>query len=492
MRSLIVRLLSLGLLLFATTQATAETFPYVAYVAPAAAHVHAGPGQAYYATDELSAGMKLEVHREVSGWLAIAPPLGSFCWVPARDVELTDTPDIAQVLSADTVAWIGTRIDKTADHVWQVKLAQGDQVKVLGVKRRAGQNGQAPETWYRIAPPEGEFRWIRAEDTTLDNTPSQLADTDTAEEVIEIPVAPSRQGRERTNPEEVATAAHLDDEPIGTGVVKAQFVARSNGSTAKPAAKPASKQASKPREASAPRNSSPFREVTGDTAIAASTTTDATPRVASLDKSLPRDPQLLLSSSTKFDDRLTELELQLALLAAKEPSTWNLEPLRQQAEQLLLTGQSTLERGRARLVVDKIAQFERLAQRKFDSPATPRSTTIEEVQEPTLPEKPATDAPTGLVNGLKLPEGVSYDGVGWLKPVYSAKGTAPPYALVDIDGKVLQFVTPAPGLNLNHYVKRPIGIFGQKSYLANLKSSHVTASRIVELTKYQGDEAPRD
>ena len=80
---------------------------------------------------------------------------------------------------------------------------------------------------------------------------------------------------------------------------------------------------------------------------------------------------------------------------------------------------------------------------------------------------------------------MTYDGVGWLKPVYSAKRVAPPYALVDVDGKVLQYVTPAPGLNLSRHVKKPVGMFGQKSHLAEFKADHLTVSKVVDLTKYQ-------
>ena len=504
MRSLVVQILTIGLLATVTT-VQAETYPYVAYVAPANAQVYSGPGKAYYATDDLSAGMKLEVFREVAGWLAIRPPLGSFCWVPARDVELTDTPDVAQVLSEETVAWIGTRIDKTADHVWQVKLTQGDRVKVLGVKRRAGQNGQAAETWYRIAPPEGEYRWIRAEDITRDGTPTALAHksdssdeatshetTDQTSEVADEEGTRSvlvNKRKTRSKPFEVTTAdAAIGDDAIGTGVEKAQFIARPERSTKRPATKSTSGDATREtiaRESATSSKPSPFKVVDGSTSTAAPAATP-TPRVASLDKSLPRDPQLLLSSSGSFDDRLTEIELQLALMVAKDPAQWQLEPLRLQAEQLVLRGQTTLERGRARLVVDKIGQFDALAHRKFEAPQATRNTSIEEVQEPTLPEKPADDAPTGEVHGLKVPEGVTYDGVGWLKPVYSEKRVVPPYALVDVNGKVLQFVTPAPGLNLNRYVKKPVGIFGQKrDFVPEYKAGHITASRIVELTKYQ-------
>jgi hypothetical protein len=184
----------------------------------------------------------------------------------------------------------------------------------------------------------------------------------------------------------------------------------------------------------------------------------------------------------RFDDRLMDLELQLATMAAKDPRQWRPETLRDDAERLVAMGKTTLERGRARLVIDKVVRLEELYQQQLEVNELPRRT-IEEVRESALPTDP-TQAQT-KPRGMKIPDGVSYDGAGWLKPVYSAKRIAPPYALVDDNGKVLQYVTPAPGLNLNRYLKKPVGIYGQKGHLAEFQADHLSATRVVDLTKYQ-------
>src|SRR5690606_17049683 len=98
------------------------------------------------------------------------------------------------------------------------------------------------------------------------------------------------------------------------------------------------------------------------------------PRVASLDRLPAMDPATLLSASSRFEDKLAEIELQLSLLATREIRDWQLETLHTQAEQLLASGQTTLERGRARLTLDKIEQFAALAERSnaiADLPRTP-------------------------------------------------------------------------------------------------------------------------
>jgi hypothetical protein len=78
-----------------------------------------------------------------------------------------------------------------------------------------------------------------------------------------------------------------------------------------------------------------------------------------------------------------------------------------------------------------------------------------------------------------------FDGTGWLLPVHSTKRNAPPYALLDDDGNILQFVSPAPGLNLNRYLKKEVGIIGQKQSGGTLDKPHLTAHRIVERDRHR-------
>jgi hypothetical protein len=66
-------------------------------------------------------------------------------------------------------------------------------------------------------------------------------------------------------------------------------------------------------------------------------------------------------------------------------------------------------------------------------------------------------------------------------PVHSSKPTVPPFALLDAEGDVLHYVSPTPGLNLQPYVRKQVGVFGQRGYVRSLNKPHVTAERIVDL-----------
>ncbi|MEM6365562.1 MAG: hypothetical protein AAF745_14130, partial [Planctomycetota bacterium] len=62
-----------------------------------------------------------------------------------------------------TVAWIGTNLGRARRYRWQVQLAVDEPVTILGSSQREGPDGV--QTWYRIVPPSGEFRWIHRNQT---------------------------------------------------------------------------------------------------------------------------------------------------------------------------------------------------------------------------------------------------------------------------------------------------------------------------------------
>ncbi|MGI9473974.1 MAG: SH3 domain-containing protein [Rubripirellula sp.] len=137
--------------------------PYSVYVADENAHARCGPASDYYRTDPLRQGQELEVYAETDdGWLGIRPPAKSFCWVPADTVEMANTKEDGTVTEDRTVAWIGTHLGRARTYRWQVQLAKGEPVSVIGRSEREGPDG--PQMWYRIVPPSGEYRWVHRDD----------------------------------------------------------------------------------------------------------------------------------------------------------------------------------------------------------------------------------------------------------------------------------------------------------------------------------------
>ncbi|TWT76286.1 hypothetical protein CA13_67790 [Planctomycetes bacterium CA13] len=138
------------------------TEPFVVFVAQEEAYTRCGPSDEYYRTDPLRYGQELEVYVETAdGWLGVRPPENSFCWVPADAIELASDSETGVVIEDRTVAWIGTHLGRARQYRWQVQLAKGEPLTIIGRSEREGPDG--PRLWYRVVPPSGEFRWVHTE-----------------------------------------------------------------------------------------------------------------------------------------------------------------------------------------------------------------------------------------------------------------------------------------------------------------------------------------
>ncbi|MFO0901851.1 MAG: hypothetical protein U0939_02555 [Pirellulales bacterium] len=483
-----------------TTAWAKDRFPYTVYTAADDAPVLSGPGEAFYATDLLPAGIPLEVHgREPGGWLAIRPPEKSFSWVPAQKLHVAVGDRSARVVADDAVSWIGSRVETVADHRWQVTLDRGERVVVLGHRELSDDKKGTNETWYQIAPPNGEFRYIHADDVqrrrpTGEETPLATADGASLEsDGAEEPMSRDREARTVA----AETPVRRADSRGGraerdAGVTPVQY--RSEWS---------------PRAAAR----QPRRFDAVDSAAA---------------QDVPAPP-----TSPELSRGLEDLTLQLTQLSTQDPGLWNLAPLRASAEALVERGATPLERGKARLMLDKIEEFEDLQQRHIRaerssslpatmtaaaapsgpasflggaSPGTPSGAGpigMSGLSVPALDSTSPNPVGTGLVaqgwssfmrtfnSGVGAPAANAaspqieprFDGTGWLVPVHSTKKVAPPYALLDDQGKVLQYITPSPGLNLHRYERKRVGLYGQKGAVPTLNAPHITAHRIIDLDR---------
>jgi len=166
----------------------------------------------------------------------------------------------------------------------------------------------------------------------------------------------------------------------------------------------------------------------------------------------------------------------LALEITRSPLEWNFAPARQQIGELLAGAQSTVARARARRIQQKVEEFELLRIRYIGlGPASNiAASAVRDLDTVALTAHQST-----------LENEPRFDGRGWLLPVHSKKRESPPYALLDDAGKILQFVTPAPGLNLHRYLRRRVGIVGQKAPTSFLDKPQLTAHRVVDLARHR-------
>ena len=81
--------------------------------------------------------------------------------------------------------------------------------------------------------------------------------------------------------------------------------------------------------------------------------------------------------------------------------------------------------------------------------------------------------------------GVEYDGVGWLMPVHAKNRSMPPFALLNDEGKLIHYVTPAPGVNLRRYARKNVGLFGTRRLGKDGQANQLTAYRVIDLARHR-------
>lgn len=133
--------------------------------------VRSGPSEKHYATQTLQKGQSVDVYMETSdGWSGIRPPLGSHDWIPAQSAYLLPGGKTAEIVNDETPAWIGSEAANVKDLEWSIALKKSQQVQILGEELLSKKDG-AKQLWYRIAAPQGEFRWVRTSQLSDQPTP---------------------------------------------------------------------------------------------------------------------------------------------------------------------------------------------------------------------------------------------------------------------------------------------------------------------------------
>jgi hypothetical protein len=176
-------------------------------------------------------------------------------------------------------------------------------------------------------------------------------------------------------------------------------------------------------------------------------------------------------SPEQFQAELEQIDMELSVMVIEEPTVWAFDEMQHRARTLLAQAETALERGRARVLSNKISRFEDI-KRRYDAIGAMREETERANRQLAglRPRDPRADRPSGLDG--------RFDGEGELIRVVSPKVDAPRYALVDELGEVRCYVTPAPGVNLRHYLGREVGVTGTRGYMPEQHARHVVARHV--------------
>lgn len=179
-------------------------------------------------------------------------------------------------------------------------------------------------------------------------------------------------------------------------------------------------------------------------------------------------------SPEEYQTELDSVELKLSLMAAEEVTAWSFGDLRPRVEKLVETAQTAVERGRAKSIAAKLARFEEIKQR-YDSVQSMTSRVDRRQHELDQRARQRAEAiPSGRWNDR-------YDGIGRLTRVASQSSGAPRFALVDPNGRVRCYISPAPGVSLQGYVGHEVGVNGIRGFIPDQQVHHVMVKHVTLL-----------
>jgi hypothetical protein len=385
----------------------------------------------------VSAGTEVEVYRHAPhGWCAIRPLETSYSWVSGRYLKVRKD-GLATVVADRVPSRIGSQSGAIGDAV-QVRLQRGELVELLGTQQI--RDGAGTTTWYKIAPPSGEFRWIH----------SKYIEPETADEGTRGTALRSSPPSRRR----LSQAASVS----GRGGEQAEGGSEANaGAMDRPAAPRPLPWVYERREPSAAegeptQSSGPSRESRRSPLLSGESSS------ATAEARLPLSPEA-------YRAEIDDINAQFATILAEAPSRWRCDALARRIDALAARAQTAAQRGQARSLADRLAEA-RDVQRRYEAPGTGRES------------RPSAEV--NRVREIANRERGRYDGVGRLQPVASHRLGVPSYALTDEGGEVRYYVNAAPGLNMRPYVGHEIAINGIRD-LADPNAPIITAKHVTVL-----------
>ena len=174
---------------------------------------------------------------------------------------------------------------------------------------------------------------------------------------------------------------------------------------------------------------------------------------------------------------VAELQVALNNAVANSEGPWNLAPLAERAKYFVEHGATAIDRGQARLLLERIEAFQSVSVRSQQL-AGPQLPGQPPVQSPVQSASYASSTPSANDAAQPSVPTFNYDATGWLVPVHSASPDQPTHAITNDTGDIVAYVSPIAGLNLDRYRNQAVGITGLRGYLPQLQAAHIQAQRV--------------
>ena len=193
-----------------------------------------------------------------------------------------------------------------------------------------------------------------------------------------------------------------------------------------------------------------------------------------------------------------QLQQRLSEMVTRPMQYWNFGELKQRVQYFIQNGSNPAERGQARLLLERIDEFERHAMRSgyslssLNSPAPLQGSSASAVNPGNTSNvtsavvtasytAPSMASPAMSAAGSTTMVAQNFDATGWLTPLFATQPGQPTHALKSDSGQIIAYVTAIPGMNLDRFVNQAVGIHGLRGYLNDFQAAHIEAQNITRL-----------
>jgi hypothetical protein len=424
MRSFLLALTALSLAAPLDAAPKVKT-PYEATIDADEVYVRSGAGSSkYYPTAKLRRGEKVVVHRhDPGGWYMIAPPPGSFSWVPAKYVRKTAAQ--RGTITVNNVAVRVGSFESDIRDVYQRTLSENDEVRIIGEKMLVPETGTGPaELWYRIEPPRGEWRWIPGQAVT----PVEHGDPIPGEDPF---ISPETTGSRRTSP----PVPRADDGSPSFEAPTREYVGGDSGSGV---------------SAEGARENRPLVRKGGNP--------DKSPRAN--------------HSQDDLLDELDRLDVRFRSILDGQPLDWDFDQIERDYISLRSESDSSNIQRMIDTRLDRIAGYRQRQGEERELARIQEETSLRDAE---LAEIQRQQEAQTYMTSTRKPQ---YDGAGIINRAALNRRGAPRYALLNLNGKVLAYLLPAPGVDLERWIGKSAGVTGPRVPNAELRADLITVNRL--------------
>ena len=179
---------------------------------------------------------------------------------------------------------------------------------------------------------------------------------------------------------------------------------------------------------------------------------------------------------TKLTPRLRELDMRLSAEVVKQDySRWQLQDIGLDVQQIANSPAGIGEQVAAERLLSKVYNFRKIQENSRSIAAGNLNSGFG--------SSGRGQAGAGASNAQNGTASI-YDAQGWLNELVRDRGVIDStFVLQDDNGKITHHIQPAPGLNLNRYLRSKVGIMGPRGFNQQLGLNHAIAERIIVLEK---------